>query len=223
MSSETTADANVPIRAASRLTGWLLPTGGLFFLAAGMLHPNEDRVMYVDPAWYPAHTLMLVGIALIAAALVGLVRRRSLAANPRAHTTATVAAVAATIAVPAALLHLIAATDADRIAHHQSTPLSDVHLIVETITVPLFGFTIAALALVGALTRTVGNWTGAVFGVIGGVGYGLAGGTAMLTSAFDPLFPTAIGIAVWAIIAGIGLATRARAASVMASAGTRGR
>jgi hypothetical protein len=43
-----------------------------------------------------------------------------------------------------------------------------------------------------------------VFGVIGGTGFGLAGGTAIFTDLFDPLFPTAIGIAVWAIIAGIG-------------------
>jgi len=214
MSSATTAEPYVPTRSASPAAGWLLPIGGLLFFAGGMLHPNEDRpgarmaqkllVMYVDPTWYPAHTLMLVGVACMATALVVLVRRRSLAVNFTAHKTAAVAAVAATMAVPATLLHLIAATDADRINDHLSTPPSDFLLIVETITAPGFGFSIAALALVGAVTRTLGSRVAAVFGVVGGIGYGLAGGTAIFTDLFDPLFPTAIGIAVWAIIAGIG-------------------
>ena len=94
MSNATTAETHVPIRSASPIAGWLLSSGGLF-LAGGMLHPDEDRpevsmaeqlrVMYEDPTWYPAHTLMLVGVALIAAALVDLVRRRSLVANRLAH------------------------------------------------------------------------------------------------------------------------------------------
>jgi hypothetical protein len=112
------------------------------------------------------------------------------------------------LAVPAALLHLVAATDAERMVHHQSIPLSNTLLVVETITAAIFGFTIDALAVVGALTRTLGNWIAAALGVVGGIGYGLADGTAAFTRIFDPLFPTAIGIALWAIVVAIGLLVR---------------
>jgi hypothetical protein len=125
------------------------------------MHPKEDppgvsvkehmRVMFEDPAWYPAHVVLFVGMVLIAASLVALVRGRSLAGVPRAHVAAVIAAVAASLAAPGMLLHLIAATDADRIAAHQSTPITDVQVIVESITVPAFGFSIAALAVIGAL------------------------------------------------------------------------
>ncbi|TMR23738.1 hypothetical protein ETD86_07020 [Nonomuraea turkmeniaca] len=54
----------------------------------------------------------------------------------------------------------------------------------------------------------------AVPGILGGLGYALASGTALFTPLFDPLFPTATGIALWAIAAGIGLLLRPRAASV---------
>jgi hypothetical protein len=106
------------------------------------------------------------------------------------------------------LLHLIAALDAGRIAAHHATPLTDVQVVVETVTVPIFGLSIAVLAVIGALSRTLGNWIAAVFGVLGGVGYAIAGATFLFTEATDPLFPTAAGIALWAVIAGIGLLRR---------------
>src|SRR5438552_12396462 len=47
---------------------------------------------------------------------------------------ALVAAIATAAAAPAMLLYLIAAVDADRIAAHHATPISDLQGIVETIT-----------------------------------------------------------------------------------------
>jgi hypothetical protein len=222
--------ATVPVtsgRALARrtnpLTAWSLTAGGLLFLVGGAMHPNEDRpelsmaqqlrVMYEDPAWYPAHTAMFIGMVLITVALFALVRDSGIAGVPRARTTTMVAAVTSAVATVGALLHLAAATDSDRIGQGDSMPpLSQVYLVLETISVPLFGFGVAALAIVGALTGTLGNRLTAVFGVVGGIGYALAGGTAMFTPVFDFLFPTALGIGLWTTAAGIAPLLRRRPA-----------
>jgi hypothetical protein len=200
-----------------------LIVGGVIFFVGGPMHPKEDppgvtvkehmRLMFEDPSWYPAHTVLFVGIAVLAVSLVALVHGRSLVVFPRVQKVALVAAIATVVAAPATLLHLIAAVDADRIAAHHATPISDVQGIVETISVPVFGFSIAVLAVVGAASRTLGNFVTAIPGVLGGVGYGLAGATFLATDALDPLFPTAAGIPIWAIAAGIGLLLRRRRAT----------
>lgn len=226
MSTMTTKEARTLAGRISPLVGWGLVTGGAFFLAGGPMHPKQDppgvsvkehlRVMFDDPSWYPAHAVLLVGMVLIAASLVALVRGRGLVGLPRVHGMAVGAAVAAAVAALAMLLHLISAVDADAIAAGQSTPITDVQVVVETITVPAFGFSIAALAVIGAMTRTLGNPLTALFGVIGGVGYGLAGATILATDQLNFLFPAASGIAVWTIAAGVGLLLRQRAPSLAA-------
>ena len=208
---------------ASAPVGWLLVLGGLLYFVGGSMHPSQDpervslkehlRVMYEDSAWYPSHSLFLVGMILLAAALVVFARDGSLREHGgRAHTAVVVAAAATTFAAAGSLLHLVAGSEADRIASGANTPLTDVLLVVETIYAPAFGLAIAALAVVGAMTRTIGNWVAAVFGVIGGLAYALAGGTFLLTDALDPLFPISSGMAVWALIAGVVAVLRARGA-----------
>ncbi|MFE9644292.1 hypothetical protein ACFYO0_09180 [Streptomyces sp. NPDC006365] len=222
--------ASVPVtqkpalaRRTNLLTAWSLVTGGVFFLVGGAMHPTEDlpdlsmaqqlRAMYEDPAWYPGHGAMFIGMVLITAALFALDRDPRIANVPRARTATRVTALTSIAATVGALLHLVAATDADRIGQSDSTPpLSDVYLVVETISVPLFSFSVAALAVIGALTGTLGNRLTAVLGVVGGIGYGLAGGTAVFTPIFDFLFPTALGVALWMTAAGIGLLLRRRSA-----------
>jgi hypothetical protein len=202
-------------RRAAPLVGAGLVAGGAIFFAGGGMHPKEDppgvslkehlRIMFDDPAWFPAHTVLLVGMALIAVALVALVRGRSLAVVPRVQSVAKVAAVAAVLAAADMVLHLLSATEADRMDAGQSTPITDVNLVLEAITVPAFGLSIAALAVVGAATHTIGNWVVAVPGVVGGLGFALAGATFLFTDALDPLFPLAAGIGLWALAVGIWL------------------
>lgn len=223
MTTEQLAQHKVRPGRTSPLVGWGLLIGGVLFFVGGPMHPREDppgvsrdevlRLMYVDPAWYPAHALLLVGMLLIAACLVELVRGRTLAAAPRAQTVAAIAAFAASLATFGMVLHLAAAHDAARIAAHQSTPIADAQAIVETLAVPAFGFSIAALAVIGALTRTLGNRVTAVFAVVGGIGYAIAGGTIMFTDRLDFLFPAASGIGLWAAAAAIGLLRGSRAGS----------
>lgn len=219
MSTQQTTEREVQSRATS-LVGWGLLAGGVIFFVGGSMHPKEDppgvsvkehlHAMYVDPLWYPAHALLLLGMALIAVALIELVRGRVLAAVPRAQTVGTLAAVATVPATLETLLHLLAAADANRIAHHDATPLTDILGVVETIAGPVFGFSIAALAVVGAFTRTLGNRVTAVLGVVGGVAYGIATATILFTDKTDFLFPVSAGIGLWAVAAGIGLLIRSR-------------
>jgi len=221
MATEIVAPERAPVRRTKPLTAWTLAAGGALFVVGGSMHPTDDRpdlsmaqqlkVMYEDPAWYPGHAAMFVGMALITAALAALARDPRIAGVPRARKATLGTAAASALATVGALLHLVAATDADRIGHHDSMPpLSGAYLVLETISVPIFAFGVAALAVVGALSHTLGNRFIAVLGVVGGVGYGLAGGTAVLTPVFDFLFPTAIGVGLWAVAAGSWLLLRRR-------------
>jgi hypothetical protein len=141
---------------------------------------------------------------------------------PQARKVTGVTAAASVLATVGALLHLVAATDAGRIGQSDDMPpLSGAYLVVETISVPIFAFGVAALAVVGALTRTLGNWYIAVPGTAGGIGYGLAGGTAIFTPVFASLFPTALGVGLWIVAAGIWLLLRRRVTASQPSAGAK--
>lgn len=213
------ADERVRARQISPAVPWGLVAGGALFFAGGGMHPRQDppdvtvkehmHLMFEDHGWYPSHAVLLAGMALMAAALIALVRGGGLAAVPRAQLAATVAAVATALGALGMAVHLLAAVDSDKIAHGTSTPIVDTNLVVETITVPVFGLAVAALALVGATTRTLGNRLTATLGTVGGVAYALAGATFLLTDALDPLFPLAGAIGLWAVATGIWLLRRA--------------
>ncbi|MFF4835381.1 hypothetical protein [Streptomyces sp. NPDC001315] len=202
-------------RARATIIGWLLLAGGTAFLVGGGIHPRADasdggarerlRVMFEDGGWYPSQAFMLAGTAAMAVALVALVRCRRLTGASWARYAAVVAAVGAALASVALLLHLLAAGEADRLAEGGSAPITDTVVVVDTIVIPVFGLGIAALASVGAITRAVGNVVVAIPGVVGGVGYALAAGTILISDHLDALFPTAIGIALWAAAVGVQL------------------
>lgn len=191
---------------------WTLIAGGAIFFVGGSMHPKQDppdvtvkehlRVMYEDGNWYPSHTLQLIGISLMAVALVALARSGALASVRQAQRAGAVAAVGAVGWAFGSLLHLIAATEADRMAAGQTTPLTDALIPVETVSVPVFGLGVALLAIVGLRTALVGNRTAAACAVVGGVSYAVAGATFAFTDVFDPLFPLASFIGVWAIVTG---------------------
>jgi hypothetical protein len=182
------------------------------------MHPEEDppdvtlkehlRVMYEDGNWYPSHTLQLIGVVLVAVALVALVRSGALAHARNAQRAGVVAAVGAVGWAFGSFLHLIAATEADRIAADRSTPLTDALIVVETITVPVFCVGIVLLAVVGLRTALVGNRTAAACAIVGGVAYAVAGATFVFTDALDPLFPLASLIGVWAVVTGASMLRR---------------
>lgn len=221
MSPKQHIDEQVRPRRASALVGWGLLLGGATFFIGGSMHPKQDppdvtvqehlRILFEDPGWYPSHAVLLVGMVLLAASLVALVRRDTLATHPRAQKAGVIAAVTSVLAAFGMLLHLVAGSEAIEIAAGEPTPIVNVHVVVETLTVPAFGFSIAAFAVIAAFGRILGDRVTAVIGFLGGVGYGLAGGTFLVTDALNPLFPLAAGIGIWAGAAGIGVIVRSRA------------
>lgn len=209
------------VRGVSRpIIAWALLAGGAIFFVGGAMHPEEDppgvslkehlRVMYNDGNWYPGHALLFVGMALMAAALVALVRSGALTRVRTAYVAGVAAAVTSSLGAVAAFLHLIMATEADRIAAGLSTPLTNLNFVVETIVTPAFGLSIAAFAVLGARTGSIGNRTAAGLAVVGGTGWALAGATFVFTDALNPLFPLAGFLGVWAIVTAVSLLRRTR-------------
>jgi hypothetical protein len=202
---------------------WALIAGGVFFFVGGAMHPEEDppdvtlkehlRVMYEDGNWYASHTLQLIGVVLVAVALVALARSGALVSSRHAQRVGVVAAVGAVGWAFGSFLHLIAATEADRIAADRSTPLTDALIVVETITVPVFCLGVVLLAVVGLRTGLVGNRTAAACALVGGVAYAVAGATFAFTDALDPLFPLASFIGVWAVVTGVSMLRRRTASA----------
>jgi len=193
----------------NRLIGWYLGAGGILFLAGVVLHPHQHveggtleeqfHAMFSDSRWYPAHVLLLAGMALMAAALVGLARRVPTGLPRR---TTRFAAFAAVVGTAAMVLHLFAKLDDANIVAGETTPLLFTHAGVETITVPLVGIAFALLALAGGRSRVLGTPAVATLGVIGGLGYALAGATAPFTAAFTPLFDLVGLVGLWAAVVG---------------------
>ena len=193
----------------NRLNSWYLSVGGVLFFAGVALHPHEHveggtleeqfHAMFSDSRWYPAHVLLLVGMALMAAALVGLARRVPTGLPRR---TTRFAAFAAVVGTAAMVLHLFAKLDDANIVAGQTTPLLFAHAGVETITVPLVGIAFALLARAGGRSHVLGNPAVAAIGVVGGVGYALAGATAPFVATFTPLFDLVGLVGLWAAIVG---------------------
>ena len=191
--------------------------GGTLLLAGSALHPHEHvdngtleqqfHAMFADSHWYLAHVLLLVGLALITVAVVGLARTTPTAVPRR---TIRFAAIALVVGTAAMVLHLFAKLDDPHIVAGEKTPLLYVHAAVETLTVPMLGIAFAMLAVAGGRSRVLGNPFVAVLGVIGGLGYALAGVTAPFMATFTPLFDVVALVGVWTMVVGAMQLVRAR-------------
>jgi hypothetical protein len=190
--------------------------GGLAFFAGGPLHPKGSdegdtteqlHSMQVDHAWYPAHLVALLGFACVAAGLVVLGRDPVL--RDRLGRLLPVSIAVGLIAVLGAVVHLFAATQAAEIAVGSTTPLIAAFMGVETFVNPAWGLMIAALAVAGGLTRTLGNRVVLALGLLGGLAFAVATATIAFIDTFDPLFPVAGLAGVWLVATGlVGLTRR---------------
>jgi hypothetical protein len=183
--------------------------GGVAFFIGGATHPGDSgegskvaqlHAMLVDPAWYPSHALLLTAFACFAAGIITIRMRGDLGAGMTK--LLTVVSVITVIATLGMLLHLLAATNADAIAGHETNLRYHVQQVVETVFDSLWGLSIAALAVAGGLTRTVGNRITLALGLVGGLTFALASATIAFTDLFDPLFMLGSLIGVWGVAAG---------------------
>jgi hypothetical protein len=107
--------------------------------------------------------------------------------------------------------HLLAAGEAHELAHHEATPVLDLHVVMQVIASPAVGLTAALLAVVVArAARTRVAWVLAAFAVVGGLASSAAGPLTALADdpRFTVLFPFQAGIAVWMIGTGVRLLRR---------------
>ena len=207
--TQTQAAAAAPPR-LDRLGSALLVLGGVAFFAYGPLHPVGDNhgdkteqlhSMLVDAWWYPAHAVGLLAFSSIAAGLLAIARDPAL--PDRAARTTRVVGVIGVIMVLGQLVHTFAATQASAISDGSTTPLVKVFMGIETLVNPVWSLAIATLAVVGGLSRTVGNRVLLPIGVVGALAFALANATIAFTDTFDGLFPVAGLIGLWAVAAGV--------------------
>jgi hypothetical protein len=67
----------------------------------------------------------------------------------------------------------------------------------------MWGLVIAALAVTGGMTRTLGNKIVLPLGLVGGLAFALATATIAYIDTFDPLFPVAGLAGVWLVATGV--------------------
>ena len=171
-----------------------------------MLHPRVDTAvefeaglvgMFESGAWVMAHALTMAGFAVLAASLAVLVR---------GSVWGWIAVAGAALAAIESVPHLLAASEADALAAGGSTPLTDLHTVLQALATPAVGLSIAALAVVSA--RSGSGMIVAAFAVVGGIAYALAGPAIALTenSELSPLFAGSAGIAIWCVFSGARMA-----------------
>jgi hypothetical protein len=187
-----------------------LVVGGAAFFIGGPLHPQGSdegdkteqlHSMLVDSAWYPAHLVALLGFACVAAGLLALGRDPTL--RDRLGRLLPISAWVAVAATVGAVVHLFAATQAADVEQGDTTSLVAAFMGVETVLNPAWGLTIAALAVVGGLTRALGNRLVLPLGLLGGLAFAVATATIAFVDTFDPLFPVAGLAGVWLVATGI--------------------
>jgi hypothetical protein len=196
-------------RARSAAIG--LATAGLLLGIGGVLHPRVDTSvgyeqgmagMFESTAWTGAHTLTLAGYVLLAVSLALLVP----VLEGRGRLIAWAAVAGAGIAAVESVPHLLAASEADALLAHGSTPLTDLHSTLQAVSTPAVGLSVAALALASTRGRVlVSRRIAAAVALFGGAAFALAGPVIAITenTALSPLFVGSAGLSIWMIVCGV--------------------
>lgn len=178
----------------------------------GPLHPRSDptlsfnastALMLADPHWPIAHALMLAGDVCVLLALIGLRRRTDLPAG--LQRALRVAVVGASLAVVEMAFHLAAVVDRATLVAGAATPVLTIHLSLAVVAYPVFGLSMAAVALLGARKRAIGGATIAGLGILGGLMDAVSAPIVVLTrdQHYTWLFMGLVPLALWMGLAAI--------------------
>lgn len=202
-----TADRSRPL---TRLAGPAFILGGIAFFVGGVAHPSDSGTgnkvqqlheMLVDSGWYPSHAVLLAAMALFATGIYALRHRDGL--TPALEQLLKLVFLIACVATVSMAVHLFAALGASSLADGRHSLVSRAQTVNETVVDAAWGLAMATLAVVGGLTRTIGNRITIAFGLVGGVAFALASATIAYTDTFDSLFKAGSLLAVWAILTGV--------------------
>jgi hypothetical protein len=203
-----------------------LAAAGLLIGLGGILHPRVDSSlefeqglagMFESAGWALSHVLTMAGFLTLAMSLSLLAS----AWSPGLRVLGRIAAVGTAFAALESLPHLLAASEATELRHGAATPLADLHTVLQAISTPVVGLSLAALALTGARSGALdGGRIATALACIGGLAFALAGPAIALSEnpALSPLFAGSAGLAVWAVVAGTRTARRADRVRALAPA-----
>lgn len=217
MSTTTSRQTVTPSTTTQRVGSALLALGGVAFIAGGATHPSDSgqgnkieqlHEALVDSMWYPSHAMLLLAMSGFAAGILALRLRPDLTEPVRR--VVRVVSVVAVVAVLGMTVHLLEGLNAENLADGEGNFFFTVQVVNETVISATWGLAILVLAVVGGLTRTIGNRVTLVMGLVGGACFALAAATIAYTDRFDALFPVASLIGLWGLVVGLmGLARKA--------------
>ncbi len=202
-------------RAATGLTG-----AGLLLAAGGLSHPRVEADagyeeglagMFEAAAWNASHALTLAGFLVLAISAAALGRGLGSELAPRLRLAVWAVAGGAALAAVENVPHLLASSEGDALVRGDATPLTDVHAVLQAFATPAVGLSVAALALMSASRRSLGNGRiVAAVATAGGLAFALAGPLMAITKdpAISPLFAGSAGMAIWLVLAGARTARR---------------
>lgn len=203
---------------AKRSVGRAMALSGVLILATGALHPRPKGDTVTEAAvgmvgadgWVLAHLPQALGMLVLAVAALRL--RRVDGVSSALRSAATLAVVGAVVAVVESVPHILATTEATALAEGGSTPLYATHMWLQALATPLAGAGVAAMAWAGSRDGVLGPRPLAVLGILGGIGFGLAGPSVLLTESMllARLFMFTAAIAAWLLVAGVMVARPGR-------------
>jgi hypothetical protein len=216
-------------RTASAAVG--LAGAGLLLGLAGALHPRVETGveyeqglagMFESAAWVSSHALTIAGFMLLAVSLAVLVRDLGPAWRSRQRLIGWVAVAGAGMAALESVPHLLAGSEADALLAGGSTPLTDLHSVLQAISTPAVGLSVAALAVTSARTRSLGSGRiAAAPALVGGLAFALAGPAIAITenAELSTLFAGSAGLSIWFIVSGVRTARRLSAGEINSEVG----
>jgi hypothetical protein len=185
---------------------WRLPVllAGILIVLGGPRHPRGSMAqMLADPAWVPAHVLVLAGFAALLAGLL-LFRR----AGPLPDRTARwlrYATFAAALQTVEMVVHTLAFVDHANVVAGRTAPVLFTHLGLAVAVYPLFALASIGLIVAAARDRTLGSWWVAWLGIAGVAAHGIAAPAAVLGAdpRFRVLFAGVALFALWLVLAAL--------------------
>ena len=213
LDTSTTATP-APPQGRDLVSGIALIAGAAFFLPSGLLHPEpgpgtglqQIHDMVTDPRWIPSAALALAAFGCFTLAFA----RLSTTTGHLARVLRLGALTSAAVAV-GQVVYLFGRVGAEPLARDEGNWFSAVMFVTHLLVNPLWGLAVAAIALVGGLSRRLGGRVSLVAGAVGGLSWTVSMLTAPYLDIDDILFPVAgMLLTGWTLALGIVLLRRGR-------------